>query len=359
MAGTVNLSIMRYRIKLSLTLSLITAVFTALDPEAPWRGIAAHLSIGVVIFLDTLTCIQAIIFILRKSTARRRWLGPLVAIACCGCIKLVFYFFTHSFFPHDPLRPPGEMSIFRRFLAVFYGGVHTVCLMYPVVWYFERLRVEQEEKVRLQRLQLENLLVRLNTLQQQMNPELFLGSLDTLRVDSGDEWTRDYAGQLSGIYRYLISVNPESHLVRLEEELHFSMAYFHIMGQRFEDSLQLSLEVGPMARGWLIPPLALQTVVENAIKHNALSPEEPLRLRIRDEGPLLIVENNLLPAPFSSWKERKGIGLENIKERYRLLGDVEPLIARERSTFVVKLPLLLPSEFAGRASMRREAPAHR
>jgi LytS/YehU family sensor histidine kinase len=213
-------------------------------------------------------------------------------------------------------------------------------IVYPVAWFFERQRKEQEEKLALERLKLTNLLARLNSLQQQMNPDFLFGGLQALRTDSNDEWTRDYAAELAGIYRYLLSLNHESHLVKLDDELRFTQAYIHILRQRFEDSIDLSLRIGAGARDRYIPPLALQTVVENAIKHNALSPSSPLHICIYDEGDLLVVENDLLRPALVLSSGSPGIGLRNLEERYRLIGGVSPLIIRQEAVFIVKLPLL-------------------
>jgi glucose-6-phosphate-specific signal transduction histidine kinase len=80
--------------------------------------------------------------------------------------------------------------------------------------------------------------------------------------------------------------------------------------------------------------------VENAIKHNALSPSSPLHIRIYDEGDLLVIENDLLRPALVLSSGSPGIGLRNLEERYRLIGGVSPLIIRQEAVFIVKLPLL-------------------
>jgi LytS/YehU family sensor histidine kinase len=176
-------------------------------------------------------------------------------------------------------------------------------------------------------------------LQQQMNPHFLFNSLNVLKSGTKDEWTKEYVLQLSRVYRYLLTLNQES-LVRVEDEIGFISSYIHVLRERFEEGLQVSMDIGEGIKGRYIPPMALQTLVENAIKHNSASLTYPLYIRIYGEGHQLIVENTLQRKDFEPETGGSGIGLRNLAERYRLLADVFPAVIRNESFFIVKLPLL-------------------
>jgi LytS/YehU family sensor histidine kinase len=228
----------------------------------------------------------------------------------------------------------------QRIWISFYGGVVFASIVCPIGWYFERVRREEAKRIVLEQMRLDNLLAQLNSMQQQMNPDFLLDSLHVLKAGTSDEWTREYVAELAGIYRYLLTLNHESCVVRLDEELRFTHAYIHILRQRFEEGLDLDVDVRPGGDDRYIPPLALQTVVENAVKHNSLSHDAPLRIRVFEEADKIVVENNLLPPPFEQKSGSTGIGLRNLKERYRLIGGLSPLISKGEGAFTVKLPLL-------------------
>lgn len=331
----------QYPMKLSVTMSLTISLvmLSARLGQEGGRDIINMVVSELFVFILSLACCLAIFYVLRNSPTHRWWLDPLIAAFCCGCLSIFICICSHLFFEDLAERQVYEKSIPEVLWILFFRGIVITSIVYPVGWIFERLRKEQEEKLALERLKLENLLARLNYLQQQMNPDLFFKSLQVLMSKSNDGWTRDYAAHLAGIYRYLVSLNHESYLVTLEDEVRFTEAYIHILRQRFEDSLDISIRLSASGNERYIPPLALQTVVENAIKHNAHSPSSPLRIRIYNEAELLVVENDLLPAVLAS-SGSPGIGLNNLKERYRIIGSLSPLIIRGAGVFIVMLPLL-------------------
>jgi hypothetical protein len=347
----------QYPIKLSVTMSVTISlvVLSARMGMGGGRDIINMVVSEMFVFVVSLACCLAIFYVLRSSPTNRWWLDPLIAAFCCGCLSIFICICSHMLFEDLVDRQVYEKSIPEVLWILFFRGIMITSIVYPVASIFERLRKEQEEKLALERLRLENLLARLNYLQQQMNPDLFFNSLRVLTSKSNDDWTRDYAAHLAGIYRYLVSLNHESYLVTLEDEVRFTEAYIHILRERFEDSLDISIRLSVPGNERYIPPLALQTVVENAIKHNALSPSSPLRIRIYNEAELLVVENDLLPSAFAASPGSPGIGLNNLRERYRIIGGLSPLIIRGAGVFIVKLPLL-PDQ-AGLPAKNSEQPA--
>jgi hypothetical protein len=294
----------------------------------------------IVISLLCLACSITIFYLLRISAPPYRWMGLALATFCCGCLSIFFYFSSNFFFEDYPEGPLRQIPFLKAVSILFYRGVVIAAIVSPIAWFFEGYRKAQEGRVDLEHLKVENLLARLNSLQQQMNPHFLLNCLNVLKSGTKEEWAKEYVLQLSKVYRYLLTLNQESHLVTVENEVQFIRSYIHVLRERFEEGLQVSIEITPAASGRYIPPMALQTLVENAIKHNSVSLASPLHIRIYDEEDHLVVENTLQRKDFEQETGTSGIGLKNLEERYRLIAGVSPVVIREEFLFIVKLPLL-------------------
>lgn len=177
------------------------------------------------------------------------------------------------------------------------------------------------------------------TLKDQLNPHFLFNSLNVLSnlvYDNPDTAAR-FIRQLSKIYRYVLEVQQEK-LVNLSSELEFAENFLSLQKIRFEEGLQYKIDIGSKTDFYL-PPLSLQMLLENAIKHNIASMANPLFIEILLEGNQLVVKNNLqLKSSLS--EESTGIGLSNIRKRYELLNNDKVLIEETNDFFIVKLPLL-------------------
>ncbi|HET9747205.1 MAG TPA: histidine kinase, partial [Chitinophagaceae bacterium] len=128
-------------------------------------------------------------------------------------------------------------------------------------------------------------------------------------------------------------------LVSLFKELEFIESYIFLLQVRYENKLSFEYEAKePMARRVMMPPCALQTVVENAIKHNEFTAEDPLKIKLTLNGEYLKVCNNKRPKPYLV--ESTNIGLRNLSSRYKLLCNKNIIIENKESSFLVKLPLI-------------------
>lgn len=195
-------------------------------------------------------------------------------------------------------------------------------------------------QVRSERLEKEAVRSQFDALKNQVNPHFLFNSLSILsslvEVDAG--LAGQFINRLSKAYRYILE-QRDNEQVSLRTELDFIAAYTFLLIIRFEDKLFVTIEVPEADRDrYAIAPLTLQLLVENAVKHNRLSEEEPLRVNIALEDDWLRVSNPLQPRPDRA--PSTGFGLENITNRYRLLSDRPVWIGEEDGEFVVKLPLL-------------------
>jgi two-component system, LytTR family, sensor kinase len=204
-------------------------------------------------------------------------------------------------------------------------------------WSGQRIRQLQ---VQAERMEKEAVRSQFDALKNQVNPHFLFNSLSILSslVEVDARLAGQFIGRLSKAYRYILE-QRDNERVSLRTELDFIAAYIFLLTIRFEDKLSVTIEVPEAARDrYAIAPLTLQLLVENAVKHNRLSEEDPLRVSIMLEGDWLRVANPIQPRP--DREESTGIGLQNITNRYRLLTERPVWVGEQDGEFVVKLPLL-------------------
>ncbi len=190
-----------------------------------------------------------------------------------------------------------------------------------------------------ERLEQENIQNKLESLKSHLDPHFLFNSLNILSslIDKSPKDAQEFLASFSDVYRYVLQ-NKEASLVPLRSEWNFLEAYLHLIRVRFRDQIHIELSPPEAIHAWLIPPLALQLLVENAIKHNKASDRQPLRLSIRAAGDYLLVENNRRPQSRNS--SGTGIGLSNLRSRYGYLTHKPLVIDASEETFLVRLPLI-------------------
>lgn len=206
----------------------------------------------------------------------------------------------------------------------------------------QRHREYLEADLTLQRMQQEKTEMQMRALQSQINPHFLFNGLNTLSslIDESPTQAADFVNELSNVYRYLLRSN-ENELTTLQIELRFINSYFHLLKTRFGHSIRLEVSVDESYLETQLPPLTLQLLVENAVKHNVVLAKKPLIIRIQTtDDQQLIVENSLQRKTLRV--ESNGVGLSNIAVKYRLLNQSPPLIEEHDDLFRVTLPLLAP-----------------
>jgi two-component system LytT family sensor kinase len=210
--------------------------------------------------------------------------------------------------------------------------------------FFSRFILETERKneVLLENEQLkhENLLVQLNSLKNQLNPHFLFNSLNTLSwlINEDKDRSQLYLQKLSQVLRYSLSIQEQS-LVKLQEELELVESYIFLLQIRFGNNLKVHWQTDKTT-SFLIPPLSIQLLIENAVKHNIISTHSPLEINIiTDNNKCSISVSNTLRIRTHS--EGTGLGLVNLNERFRLLASKEIEIEQSQELFCVTLPLLL------------------
>lgn len=184
----------------------------------------------------------------------------------------------------------------------------------------------------------ESLTSRYESLKNQMDPHFLFNSLNVLTnlVYQDPDRSAAFIKQLAEVYRYVLDTR-HNELVALDEERKFVNAYLYLNRIRFGEKLIINDELNG-ASGW-IPPLAVQMLVENAIKHNVISEEDPLHIRLFVDNGYVVVENNLQRRQQIEGAT-SGIGLENISKRYEMISQQKIQVEETLHTFRVRLPLI-------------------
>jgi hypothetical protein len=203
---------------------------------------------------------------------------------------------------------------------------------------FRRIR---ESHLKAEALERENSRIRLETLKRQLNPHFLFNSLNVLSslIKKDQARAQEFVDEFASVYRYTLDVIDRP-AIELRSELDFARSYLYLQEIRFSGAVQVTIGVSADLLDYLVPPLALQVVLENAFKHNRASEESPLLIKICTEGARIVVTNNLQPR--LQHTASPGVGLENLKKRYEYVSREMPRFMISGSEYVATLPLLPP-----------------
>ncbi|ARV10997.1 2TM domain-containing protein [Gilvibacter sp. SZ-19] len=254
--------------------------------------------------------------------------------ATIGAIVII-RLFIHSILEGKPIR---------EFLASEKPEYYMVALLITVVmltiyYTFYYYKSTRDSQVKEQKKIAGSAAASFDALKNQLDPHFLFNSLNVLTslIEENPKAATKFTTSLSKVYRYVLEQKNKD-LVTLQEELEFAQLYMSLLKMRFEDSIEYNtpqqLE-NPEAK---VVPLSLQLLLENAVKHNMVTPSKRLIITIYEQDGALVVKNNIQPKQVV--KKSSGVGLQNIRQRYQLLTDRPVLISELNNEFVVALPLL-------------------
>ncbi len=181
---------------------------------------------------------------------------------------------------------------------------------------------------------------RLHALQQQLDPHFLFNTLSTLTavIEADPVRAVTFVERMATVYRYVLQHRHASR-VPLHAELHLVRAYLFLLQTRYPEGLAVEICVSEEQQAHQVLPMVVQLLVENAVKHNRIEADEPLRIRIRTEDQWLVVENNRQPLAYPA--ASTGVGLRNVARRYEAAGATAPVHVESTSDcYRVRLPLL-------------------
>ena len=222
--------------------------------------------------------------------------------------------------------------------------VGMVLLLAGILYFFYKYRSRQQRKLydlnaKAQMLEKEKVMVMYESLKQQLNPHFLFNSLTSLSglIETDQQVAGNFLEQMSGIYRYILK-NGDNETVSLKDEIEFVKLYINLQQTRFKKGLDVNIHVPDDFMHYKIPPVTLQNMIENAIKHNVIDGASPLVIDISIEGDYLVVKNNLQRKNSVETSNKKG--LTQFVSLYKYLTDLPVLIEERDKHFLIKIPLL-------------------
>jgi large-conductance mechanosensitive channel len=254
--------------------------------------------------------------------------SALYGAAAGGTMTMVWFRISYNAFAWNK---------FFAFIAFVVMAVLVFTLVYEILF----LSKERELDTKIvEELDRERVQAELHILHNELDPHFIFNSLNTLNhlILTSPEAAHLFNSKLAQVYKYVL-INKNKELVSLFSELEFIESYLALLQVRHDNKLSFEYDAKEaMTRKVMMPPCALQTVVENAIKHNEFSAENPLKIKMTLNGEYLKVSNNKRPKPYLA--DSTKIGLRNLSSRYKLLCNKNIVIENDGSNFLVKLPLI-------------------
>lgn len=308
-------------------------------PGIQWNEVVNEIafSFGVILLLFSLNSFLIFSPNIKRITVIRLIGAFILSWAVSTAFSNLFYILHLEFdiaavdaTAHHYLHP------LRDFIISF--AVTATCYVFFLI---RRQRRSAEE---IQELRIENMKSQYEALKNQLNPHMLFNTLNTLRslIRESPPKAQDYTQELSNVLRYMLGAN-ESKEVTLSDELEFIEAYTYLIKMRYEDNLDFQFDIKSEYKSWLLPPMSLQVLIENAVKHNEISGRKPLKVTISTgQAGNLSVCNPIQKKVTTA--SGTGIGLDNLTNRYRLLYDREVTVNATQDRFCVVIPLHKPEE---------------
>jgi len=207
---------------------------------------------------------------------------------------------------------------------------------------FYSFQQNQLMKTKISEIQRQSLAGQIESLKQQINPHFFFNSLNTLSglAQEDSQKTVDFIEKLSQVFRYVLEIQ-ERNMVSVKEEIDFAKAYIYLLKVRFDEKFIIDIQ-SDMDSEVFVPSLCTQLLLENCFKHNSMSTQNPLTIKIVAENGYLVICNSLSQM---STTYGNGIGLKNLNERSKLLTGKAIEITTDNNCFTVKVPTTKKNEY--------------
>ncbi len=264
---------------------------------------------------------------------RKLILRLLFSLAYSTFIMILLYMFIWFFIFHKP-----DLTNFFQYnrvsFLIFYAATLIVMLIYHSIAFFQSW---QAAALNEEKLKKESVSLQLQALRNQVDPHFLFNSFNTLTslIENDSKKAVVFVKQLSEMYRYMLDRDSRE-VIDIASELRFVESYIYLQKMRFGNNLKIEIDIRDQS--FYVLPISLQMLIENAIKHNEVSAEFPLHVRISDDSEFLVVFNKIQPKMLET--PSKGIGLQNLKVRYKFFTEKELEIENNGEIFTVKIPKL-------------------
>lgn len=215
--------------------------------------------------------------------------------------------------------------------------INLIC--YTVLHLLQQNYENRHMTIELEQVKNDNLVAQYELLKQQVNPHFLFNSLNTLKsmVESGEKQAVEFIIKLSNFYRYTLD-SRKLDLIKVSEEMEIVESFLYLQKARFGSGFIFEHRLDSDALASFVPPFALQLLIENCLKHNVILEEHPLHIVLYNQENQLVLEN---PIRLKTGQSHSlGVGLENIRLRYKHLTERQVMIMDDTQTFKIKLPII-------------------
>ncbi len=263
---------------------------------------------------------------IKDSSSPKRYLLSYLCVLCFQALNILLAIHFHL--------KPDEINIFFPLIPAIAINTLILILSNLIILQFQKESAELEVK----QLKVNNLEAQKMILLQQLQPHFLFNALSTLKslISENPSNAENYTVRLSDFLRYSVQAK-NNEVVSLADELTFTQNYIELQKVRFGDSFICQIEIPEQYLAYKIPVYALQTLVENAIKHNSFTDKKPLLIEVMIEGNRIKVTNNL---SLKTLQIPSGTGLENLNQRYKLIASSEIEIVKTDKDFTVYIDLI-------------------
>jgi len=335
-------SILQYLLA-NLGLSLLILVFFMSGPIKSFPDFLFFLLWAYMICISQWTGAALINHLLDRKI---KWIEKPVLRSILGIVILVIYsviafmFVKYLMFYLKYRTMPAENWEFASRSSLYTVLISfNISLIFTAIGFFKAWKksIEREEK-----LKVEMMAYKYESLRNQINPHFLFNSFNVLSdlVYADQAMAVKFINQLSELFRYVLD-SRDKELVPLKEELEFIHSYLYLLKTRFEDKLDLKIDL-EAASDELIVPMTLQLLIENAVKHNEISEAYPLQITIRRNNTYLDVENSLRVKKVG--EDSKNTGLKNIMQQFSYFTERQIEVSEPGGMFLVRVPILKASE---------------
>ena len=230
-----------------------------------------------------------------------------------------------------------HFSILKPFWKRWWFITATIVVILLIIKFYFQIRLKKlkhEQQISHEKMEFEY-----SNLRNQVNPHFLFNSFSTLiaLIESDSKNAVSYVEKLSDYFRSILQYR-DTELISIFEERQLLENYIFLQQKRYSTGLQLLLNIPAETQNKLIPPMTLQMLAENCLKHNIASKNKPLCIEVFVADNYLVVSNNLQPK--NNPEVSTSLGLKNISERYRLFAGKKILIEKTQDKFIVKLPII-------------------
>ena len=215
-------------------------------------------------------------------------------------------------------------------IFVFFLVMVSITIRITEKWIFSQKEIDRLKEAKLKS--------DYNSLQDQLNPHFLFNNLSVLKsmIIYDPKSAVTFTQNFTDVYRYVLQ-SAQKTTIALTDELEFIKAYLAVHKERLGDKLEVVFDIDPESLDKHLPPLSLQLLVENAIKHNAATQKNPLMIEVTSTSDEITVRNNIL---LKETSDSTGKGLTNLVLRFEMLTEEKPKIVSDDEYFTVSLPLI-------------------